>query len=415
LALDESDQPVLIGYGFVLENNEDDTVSFSTNTRTGLLQHSQELVRAAENNQPAIAASIDTKTGQTPHLAPQETQPARTRRDSSSYAIPIENLAVLSETRALRLIISGEREVPFNEVLRGALSLTQGHDLAMELANERELRILRESNVMTDFFPLSPTRNASLMVDQTILALRQYLAGLEQDMPKDTPASHRQGMAATFWHGQAKIVEGNIGQLEKCLSSLQKEGYIVTLSQILTSGHVSPDPLRLPLRAILEQCCQVKPKAKYVTENSLLEFAYVVWLCLLWLHHNTSEGNHFQPAVGELSDGLKEWLAFVNKHYGEKLRYGAAGDRNPLQRDTAQQGPVDDSAERYLEIVQTFAADATQAQAQVFQNPGWTREFLEASIDVFRQESVAFESMNRLVYNGVEEIDEPFLFIEHSS
>lgn len=376
---------VLIGYGFVLEDNKHETATISAFSRDD--------------------ASHSTTETAKPTLDPQD-----------SLIVPVventlEMPLVLTEISTLRRI-SPEQGTAFNRILRGALSLTEAWNLALRLANRRELTVLKTSNALSTYLPSSPTRNAALMVDKTILALRDYLERLIEDTPKSEPQTARQKMASTFWIGQREILEGNIEQLESFLFGLQKRGYIITLSQILSNQFVSPDAIHLPLRALLENGLKVPPKAKHVIGNALLEFVFVMWFGLMWSRKVFEQDGELQNRFPELRQELVDWLQTIDRFYGTLLRRSAAQEQGPNQAETVIDEVDGELVAKYAQLLHRFATDETEPFASCFRGPVWNERSLAVIVYIFRQESVAFQSMDRLVFNGFEEVDEPFLFIE---
>ena len=275
----------------------------------------------------------------------------------------------------------------------------------MQLANQREQPSLASSDNIAAFFPAGITRNVSCMADRTILGLRDFVDRLERDAPEMEPANRRQRMAAAFRKGQIEIVEANVEKLEEYLVGLQKEGFIVTLSQVLNDAKVAPDAIRQPLRAILEHGCGVKPKSRQVTERGLLEFAFVVWFRLIWAHYASREG--LQPQHNEWGKPLIDWIQFIEQIYGPVLR----NPPNTVPKDACFADGATD-ASKYLEMVSGYAADESHPNAEDFRISAWTLQSAQIAVYIFRQESVVFESMHRQVFNGAEEVHEPLLFLE---
>jgi hypothetical protein len=312
---------VLLGYGFMLVDNDADFVVLST-------------VSADTNNQPS---SKD--------------------RDYGPLTLSGRLYAPFSNDDPDRPDRILQRSLLPNDILK----------LASQVAVERELAQVRPAMPEMTVVPHVNTRRLNVMVDALILSLEDRRSRLEETAPDAEPSTHRQHMAAAYRDAQIDIITLNIDTLTDYLFSLQSKGRILLLSSLLAD--TSHPAITSPLLSLLSQLCGgAKPKVKTVRARALHELAFTVFICSAWL----------QWSSGLLADDdkLSPWMRFLERAYGapkpEEVSTAHASDREDAAVVGSYLGCIEDFGKEDPDSI--YADERWNAQLIRFGLRVWRQE-----------------------------------------
>ena len=265
--------------------------------------------------------------------------------------------------------------------------------LASQVSNPRELGQVHSESPGSAIVLPPDTRKFSLIVDAVILGLENRRERLVQSKQSAKPANQRQKMAVDYCQYQMHILEANSTILGDYLLSLPAKGRLLTLGKLLSEK--SFPRISTPLLSLLSGILESKPRVKAIRAAGYHELAFVLWICSVWLMWDSQ-------FLSE-DTGLYLWMRLMQR----SCNIAATNEKESssiLDQETSQ---IVDS---YLTVIKDVACCDEQG---LYADPRWTRHLIAAGLEIWRQESVVFKSLNRMVRNGLEEEHEDMLYLEY--